>query len=40
MLENIDLWRSAPIWDEKSIAEATRDWFTYLGNSPDKAGKL
>ncbi|HEX8098332.1 MAG TPA: SDR family oxidoreductase [Pyrinomonadaceae bacterium] len=33
MLENIDYWRDAPLWDEKSIAEATRDWFTYLGES-------
>ena len=30
MLENIDRWRDAPIWDEKSIAEATQDWFKYL----------
>jgi UDP-glucose 4-epimerase len=34
MLENIDQWRGAPVWDEKSIAEATQDWFSYLGNSP------
>jgi UDP-glucose 4-epimerase len=34
MLQNIDYWRSAPVWDEKSIADATRDWFTYLGDSP------
>jgi len=32
MLQNIDQWRDAPVWDEKSIAEATRDWFTYLGS--------
>jgi len=31
MLENIELWREAPVWDEKSIADATRDWFAYLG---------
>lgn len=30
MLQNIDQWRNAPVWDEKSIAEATRDWFAYL----------
>ncbi len=30
MLENIDRWQDAPIWDEKSIAEATQDWFKYL----------
>ena len=33
MLENIDQWRDAPIWDEKSIAEATQDWFVYVGSS-------
>ena len=31
MLENIDPWRDAPVWDEASIAEATRDWHKYLG---------
>ena len=31
MLENIDLWREAPLWDEKTISEATEDWFKYLG---------
>jgi len=30
MLDNIGLWRDAPIWDEQSIAVATRDWFTHL----------
>ena len=34
MLDNIDRWRDAPLWNEESIAEATQDWFTYLGNSP------
>jgi UDP-glucose 4-epimerase len=33
MLQNIDLWRKAPVWNEQSIAEATHDWFKYLGNS-------
>lgn len=33
MLENIEQWREAPVWDEKSIEEATKDWFEYLGNS-------
>lgn len=36
MLENIDQWRSAPVWDEKSITEATQDWFAYLGGSPGR----
>jgi UDP-glucose 4-epimerase len=33
MLDNMDYWRNAPVWDENSIAEATKDWFTYLGDS-------
>jgi len=36
MLQNIDHWRDAPVWDEKSIADATHDWFTYLGGSPGR----
>ncbi len=31
LLENIDYWRTAPVWDEKSIAKATKEWFQYLG---------
>ena len=31
MLANIDYWREAPLWDKASIAEATEDWFRYLG---------
>jgi UDP-glucose 4-epimerase len=30
LLENINYWCAAPVWDEKSIADATRDWFKYL----------
>jgi UDP-glucose 4-epimerase len=30
MLEHIEAWRSAPVWDPESIREATRDWFKYL----------
>lgn len=33
MIENIEMWRSAPVWEEESIAEATEDWFAYLDNS-------
>ena len=33
LLENIDYWRDAPVWNPESIAEATRDWFRYLGKS-------
>jgi UDP-glucose 4-epimerase len=31
MLEAIDYWRDAPVWTPDSIAEATKDWFAYLG---------
>jgi UDP-glucose 4-epimerase len=31
MLENIEYWREAPLWEPASIAEATKDWFKYLG---------
>ncbi len=31
VLENIDYWKKAPVWDEESIREATKDWFKYLG---------
>jgi len=31
MLENIDYWREAPVWNPESISEATRDWFAFLG---------
>ena len=30
LLDNIDYWREAPVWDEKSIAKATKKWFEYL----------
>jgi len=31
MMENIELWREAPLWTPGSIAEATREWFEKLG---------
>jgi UDP-glucose 4-epimerase len=31
MLEHIEMWRNAPVWDADSVQEATRDWFKYLG---------
>ncbi|MGD0709909.1 MAG: SDR family oxidoreductase [Bacteroidales bacterium] len=31
MLENIEYWREAPLWEAESIAEATKSWFKYLG---------
>ncbi|MDP2922726.1 MAG: SDR family oxidoreductase [Candidatus Omnitrophota bacterium] len=30
MLENIDYWRQAPVWEPETIAQATKDWFKYL----------
>ena len=30
LLENIHLWRKAPIWNKKSINIATKSWFKYL----------
>jgi UDP-glucose 4-epimerase len=30
LLDNIDYWREAPVWDEQSIAKATEKWFEYL----------
>jgi len=31
MLDNIDYWREAPVWEPDSIATATEDWFKHLG---------
>lgn len=31
LLKGIDSWSTAPVWDPESIAEATRDWFHFLG---------
>ena len=30
MLKNINYWKEAPVWDKKSIKEATKEWFEYL----------
>lgn len=32
LLDNIDYWRAAPVWEPQSIAVATKDWFRFLGN--------
>jgi UDP-glucose 4-epimerase len=34
MLDNIDHWREAVVWTPAKIAEATKEWFTYLGDTP------
>lgn len=31
MMEEIDRWNDAPLWDPASIAKATETWFRYLG---------
>jgi UDP-glucose 4-epimerase len=31
MMQDIELWRDAPLWDPQSIAIATKTWFQYLG---------
>ncbi len=33
MLENIEHWRTAPVWTPESIEVATKSWFEYLGDS-------
>ena len=33
MLENIDYWRDAPLWDPDTIKRATESWFEALGSS-------
>jgi UDP-glucose 4-epimerase len=33
MMENIEFWRDAPLWEPHSIARATEVWFHYLGKS-------
>jgi UDP-glucose 4-epimerase len=31
VLQHIEYWRNAPVWDEESIADATKTWFDRLG---------
>jgi UDP-glucose 4-epimerase len=33
MLDNIEYWRDAPVWTAGGIAEATTDWFRFLGEN-------
>ena len=30
LLNNIDYWQKAPVWNQVSINKATKDWFKYL----------
>ena len=36
MLQNIEQWREAPVWEEESISEATQEWFRYLDQPVDR----
>tara|TARA_Y100001936_G_scaffold222416_1_gene238293 strand:- start:1466 stop:2470 length:1005 start_codon:yes stop_codon:yes gene_type:complete len=36
MVNDIDRWKNAPLWDRNSIAKATETWFKYLGPNLDK----
>lgn len=33
IVEDIEYWRQAPLWDADSIAEANKTWFDYLGDT-------
>jgi UDP-glucose 4-epimerase len=39
MFESIDYWRDAPVWTVSSIADATADWFKYLGPRQTESGQ-
>jgi len=30
IVESIDYWRNAPLWEPESIAKATETWFEYM----------
>ena len=36
MIEKIENWETAPLWDSDSIKEATAPWFKFLGNEIKK----
>jgi UDP-glucose 4-epimerase len=40
MLEHIDDWRDAPLWDAASIGRVTTQWFKHLGGERDAAETL
>ena len=39
MLDHIDYWREAPVWNPDSIADATKEWFQYLSEDVPGAAK-
>ncbi|MBL4759673.1 MAG: GDP-mannose 4,6-dehydratase, partial [Mariprofundaceae bacterium] len=36
MVEEIDNWKDAPLWEPDSIAKATKTWFKYMGSESSK----
>jgi len=30
IVDNIEYWRNAPLWDSESIANATKTWFDFM----------
>ena len=40
MLDNIESWRDAPVWDSESISGATKTWFKYLGETSEASRSL
>lgn len=40
MIDNIEYWRDAPVWTTSSIAEATADWFKYLGSQSGESDQV
>jgi len=38
MRANIDYWRDAPVWTPAQIADATADWFRFLGTKKEHLG--
>jgi UDP-glucose 4-epimerase len=40
MLKSIDQWGDAPLWTVDKIADATKDWFRYLGDAEKAADSV
>ncbi|MET0117308.1 MAG: SDR family oxidoreductase [Sedimenticola sp.] len=38
MLQHIEYWSQAPVWTPGKIADATEDWFRYLGDDEQEGG--
>jgi hypothetical protein len=36
MVQQINDWASAPLWDEASISEATKKWFEFMDISKNQ----